>query len=58
MLRDDKKMIIDEKKLVQHFKDHYINIVKHSCGIKPEKVDFDIGSINQKGVLRFILDKC
>ena len=57
MLRDDKKMIIDEKKLVQLFKDHYINIVEHSCGIKPEKVDFNIGSSNQKGVLSSILDK-
>ena len=27
MLRDDKKMITDEKKLVQPFNDHYINIV-------------------------------
>ena len=57
MLRDDEKMIIDKKKLVQLFKDHYINIAEHSCDIKPEKVDFDIGSSNQKVVLRTILDK-
>ena len=57
MLRDDEKMIIDKKKLVQLFKDHYINIAEHSCDIKPEKVDFDNGSSNQKVVLRTILDK-
>ena len=28
MLRDDEKMIIDEKILVQLFSDHYINIVE------------------------------
>ena len=30
MLRDDEKMIIDEKILVQLFSDHYINIVEQS----------------------------
>ena len=50
MLRDDEKMITDEKKLVQLFKDHYINIAKRSCGFKPEKVDFDTGSDNESGV--------
>ena len=48
MLRDDEKMISDKKKLVQLFNDHYINIAARSCGIKPDKVEFVIGSINQK----------
>ena len=57
MLRDDEKMITDEKKLVQLFNDHYINIVERSCGFKPEKVEFDIGSSNKNEVLCSILDK-
>ena len=36
MLRDGEKMITDEKKLVQLFKDHYINIAERSCDFKPE----------------------
>ena len=51
MLRDEEKMITDEKKLVQLFNDHYINIVERSCGFKPEKVEFDIGSSNKNEVL-------
>ena len=50
-------MITDEKKLVQLFNDHYINIVERSFGFKPEKVEFDIGSSNKNGVLNSILDK-
>ena len=57
MLRDDEKIITDEKKLVQLFNDHYINIVEWSCGFKPEKVEFDIGSSNKNEVLCSILDK-
>ena len=57
MLRDDEKMITDEKKLVQLFNDHYINIVERFCGFKPEKVEFDIGSSNKNEVLSSILDK-
>ena len=57
MLRDDKKIIIDETTLVQIFNDHYINTVEPSCGIKPEKIEFDIGSSNKKEVLSSILDK-
>ena len=54
MLRDEEKMIADEKKLVQFFNDHCINIVERSCGFKPEKVEFDIGSSNKNGVLSSI----
>ena len=50
-------MITDEKKLVQLFNDHYINIVQWSFGFKPEKVVFDIGSCNKNEVLSSILDK-
>ena len=50
-------MITDEKKLVQLFIDHYINIVERSCGFKPEKVEFDFESCNKNGVLSSILDK-
>ena len=49
MLRDDKKIIADEK-LVQLFNDHYINIVIRSCGFKPEKIQFDVGSGDKNGV--------
>ena len=56
ILRDDKKIIIDETTLVQLFNDHYINTVEPSCGIKPEKIEFDIGSSNKKEVLSSILD--
>ena len=57
MLRDDEKMITDEKKLVQLFNDHYINIAERSCGFKSEKVEFDFGSSNKNGVLNSILGK-
>ena len=57
MLRDDEKMITDEKKLVQLFNDHYINIVEWSCGFKPENVEIDFGPCNENGVLSSILDK-
>ena len=57
MLRDNEKMITDEKKLVQLFSDHYINIVGRSCGFKPEKVEFDIESNSKNGVLSPNLDK-
>ena len=57
MLKDDEKMITDKKKLVQLFNNHYIKIVGQSCGIKPEKVDLDIGSRNKNGVLSSILVK-
>ena len=50
-------MITDEKKLVQLFNDHYINIVERSCGFKPEKLEFDIGSSNKNEVLSSTLDK-
>ena len=49
MLRDDKKIIADEK-LVQLFNDHYINIVIRSCGFKSEKIQFDVGSGDKNGV--------
>ena len=57
MLRDDEKMITDEKNLVQLFNDYYINTVERSCGFKPEKVEFDTGSSNKNEVLSTILDK-
>ena len=50
-------MITDEKKLVQLFNDHFINIVERSCGFKPEKVEFDMGSSNKNEGLSSILDK-
>ena len=51
MLIDDQKMITDEKKLVQVFNNHYINIAERSCGFKPENVEIDFGSCNENGVL-------
>ena len=51
ILRSDEKLIIDDKKLVQLFNDHYINIVQLPCGIEHEKDKFDIGSSNEEGVL-------
>ena len=44
MLKNDEKMITDEKKLVQLFNNRYIRIVGRSCGFKAEKVEFDIES--------------
>ena len=57
MLRDHEKVITDEKKLVQLFNDHYINIVERTCSFKPEQVEFDFGSCNKNGVLSCVLDK-
>ena len=57
MSRDDEETITDQKKIVQLFNDHYINIVERSCGFKPEKVEFDFGSCNKDGVSSSILDK-
>ena len=42
VLRADDKIITDDKKLVQPFSDHYINIAERSCGFKPEKVEFEL----------------
>ena len=57
MLRDDEKIITDEKKLVQPFNDHCISIAEWSCGFKPEKVELDICSDNKNEVLCSISDK-
>ena len=56
ILRGGKNMVTVKNKLVQLFRNHYINIVDRSCGIKPEKVEPYIGSINKKGHVSFILD--
>ena len=42
---------------MQLFNDHYINIVERSCGFKPEKGEFNVGSRNKNWVLSSILDK-
>ena len=39
ILRDSKKIITVEKKLVQLFHDHYINIIERSSVMKPEKLE-------------------
>ena len=57
MLRNDEKMITDDKKLVQLFNDHYINTAEWFCVFKPEKVEFDIGSDNKNRILSSVLDK-
>ena len=57
MLRNDEKMITDDKKLVQLFNDHYINTAECFCVFKPEKVEFDIGSDNKNRILSSVLDK-
>ena len=57
MLRDDEKMITDEKKSAQLFKNHCINIVERSCGFKTENAEADIEWGNKNGVLSSILDK-
>ena len=43
MLRDDNKIITDDKRLTKLFNEHYINIVERSSGLKPacRKEDFD-----------------
>ena len=50
MLRDEEKIVTDDKNLVQLFNDHCINIVEPSCGFKPEKVEFNFGSSNKRGL--------
>ena len=35
MLRNKKKIVTDNKEIVQVLNDHYINIVEKSCGEKP-----------------------
>ena len=35
MLKDDEKIITNERKLVQLFNGHYINIAERSCDFKP-----------------------
>ena len=35
MLAENDKIITEEKELVKSFCDHYIDIVKRSCGTKP-----------------------
>ena len=57
ILKNDEKMITYEKKLVQFFNDHYINLVERPCGFKPEKVEFDFGLCNKNGILSSILNK-
>ena len=57
ILRDDEKMITDERKLVQLFKNHYVNIVQRSCRFKPAKEEFDFRLCSKNGVLSSILDK-
>ena len=52
MLRDDEKMITDEKKLVQLFNDNFMNIVERSCGFKPEKVEFNFRSCSKNDKYR------
>ena len=38
MLRDDNKMITDDKRLAKLFNEHYINIIEQPTGLKPEKI--------------------
>ena len=41
ILINDDEMVADDKTLVKTYNEHYINTVKRSCGLKPEKMQFE-----------------
>ena len=57
MLRGDNKMITDDERLAKLFNEHYINIVEHSSGLKPEKIVCDNEGFDKRIVLHNIIKK-
>ena len=56
MLINDGEMITDEK-LAKPFNEHYVNIVKRSSGLKPEKMELDNSFNTSKNILHSIIDR-
>ena len=57
MLRDDNKMITDDKLLAKLFNEHYINIVEQSSGLKPKKIVCDNQDFDERLLLHNIIKK-
>ena len=50
-------IVTDDKELTEIFNDHYVNIVEKSSGKKPISLAKDIGSSDDRQIVRLILDK-
>ena len=50
-------MITDDKTLAKTFNEHYINTVKRSTGLKPEKMKFENSLNTSINILHFITDR-
>ena len=57
MLRDDNEMITDDKRFAKPFIEHYINIVKRSSGLNPEKIVCGYEDFDKRIVLHNIIKK-
>ena len=55
-LIDGKNVIPDEYEISQIFNKRYINIVKKSCGNKPNKIGITLGSLNDSDVIDRIIE--
>ena len=45
------------QKLIKTFNEHYVNIVKRSSGLKPEKMELDNSLNTSKNILHSIIDR-
>ena len=57
MLINDDEMVTDDKTLAKTFNNHYIDIVKRSSGLKPEKMKFDKSLNTSRNILHSIMDR-
>ena len=55
IVREDNKMITDDKRLTKLFNEHYIKIVERSNGFKPEKIVCHSEDLDQRIVLYNII---
>ena len=55
-LTGGKNIITDEYGISQTFNKHYINIVKKSCGNKPNKIGTTLGYLNDSDVIDRIIN--
>ena len=53
----NENIVTDDKELTEIFNDHYVNIVEKSSGKKPISLAKDIGSSDDRQIVRLILDK-
>ena len=54
-LTEGKNVITEKYEISQTFNKRYINIVEKSCGKKPNKIDFILGSLNDSDVIGRII---